>query len=406
MKENQRKYLRQQRQKRVAEIVEMGSAGDWISRGYDILSCLMLLVNITVTIFYTFDKMELLYGKTLLLIESVTVAFFAVDYVLRICTARAVYPCKSGFRAVCKYAFSLTGIVDLLSFLPYYLPVFFPAGAAVFRIFRVVRIFRLFQINAYYNSMNVITEVLSSKRQQLMSSVFIIFVLMLASSLCMYSLENAAQPEVFSNAFSGIWWAVSTLLTIGYGDIYPITVPGKIVSIFITFLGVGMVAIPTGIISAGFVDQYSRLKRIGEYASEDDISFIKVRLQKKDAWVGKAVKELCLPHGTIVAMVRRGREHIVPRGDVVLKDNDVVVLGAEALKDDKHIDLKELVLRKNHPWNGMLIRELDISRLTIIVMIKRNGTMLVPHGDMMLLEGDRVMLYSQSNIPDSDRICI
>ena len=230
--------------------------------------------------------MKLLYGKTLLLIESVTVAFFAVDYVLRICTARMAYPCQSGFRAVCKYAFSLTGIVDLLSFLPYYLPVFFPAGAAVFRIFRVVRIFRLFQINAYYNSMNVITEVLSSKRQQLMSSVFIIFVLMLASSLCMYSLENAAQPEVFSNAFSGIWWAVSTLLTIGYGDIYPITVPGKIVSIFITFLGVGMVAIPTGIISAGFVDQYSRLKRIGEYASEDDISFIKVRLRKKDAWVG------------------------------------------------------------------------------------------------------------------------
>ena len=76
------------------------------------------------------------------------------------------------------------------------------------------------------------------------------------------------------------------------------------------------------------------------------------------------------------------------------------------MKDDKHIDLKELVLRKNHPWNGMLIRELDISRLTIIVMVKRNGTMLVPHGDMMLLEGDRVMLYSQSNIPDSDRICI
>ena len=118
MKENERKYLRQQRQKRVAEIVEMGSAGDWISRGYDILSCLMQLVNITVTIFYTFDKMELLYGKTLLLIESVTVAFFAVDYVLRICTARVAYPCQSGFRAVCKYAFSLTGIVDLLSFLP------------------------------------------------------------------------------------------------------------------------------------------------------------------------------------------------------------------------------------------------------------------------------------------------
>ena len=80
-----------------------------------------------------------------------------------------------------------------------------------------------------------------------------------------YSLENRAQPEVFTNAFSGIWRAASTLLTVGYGDIYPVTTIGKIFGIFIAFLGVGMVAIPTGIISAGFVDQYSRLKRIGEY---------------------------------------------------------------------------------------------------------------------------------------------
>ena len=200
--------------------------------------------------------MEQLYGGVLLLAEAVTVAFFAVDYCLRVWTAQAVYPDQSEFRAVCKYVFSLTGIVDLLSFLPYWLPIFFTAGAAVFRIVRVVRLFRLFQINAYYSSLNVITEVLNSKRQQRVSSVFIIVVLMIASSLCMYSLENAAQPEVFPNAFSGIWWAVSTLLTVGYGDISPITIPGKIVSIFITFLGVGMVAIPTGIISAGFVDQY------------------------------------------------------------------------------------------------------------------------------------------------------
>ena len=166
------------------------------------------------------------------------------------------------WRAVCKYVFSFSGIVDLLSFLPYYLPVFFPSGAVAFRMFRVVRIFRLFRINAYYDSLNVITQVLASKAQQLLSSVFIILVLMIASSLCMYSLEHDAQPEVFSNAFSGIWWSVSTLLTVGYGDIYPITTMGKIFSIFITFLGVGMVAIPTGIISAGFVDQYSRIKRI------------------------------------------------------------------------------------------------------------------------------------------------
>ena len=400
------KYIWIQRRKRMSAIVEMKSADDWISRGYNLLNCVMLLINVAVTILYTFDRMELQYGGVLLAIEAVTVAFFAVDYVLRVWTAPALYPNKTEFRAIRKYVFSLTGIVDLLSFLPYYLPIFFPTGAAVFRIFRVVRIFRLFQINAYYSALNVITEVLNSKRQQLASSVFIISVLMVASSLCMYSLENAAQPEVFSNAFSGIWWAVSTLLTVGYGDIYPITIPGKIVSIFITFLGVGMVAIPTGIISAGFVDQFSRIKRLSEYAGEEDIHFIKVQLQKRDPWVGMAIKDMGLPHGIIVAMIRRGREQLVPRGDVVLRDNDILILGAGALKDDKHIDLKEIVLRKQNAWNGRLISELDISRQTIIVMIKRNGTMLIPKGDLMLLEGDHVILYSQSYIADAEQIII
>ena len=392
--------------KRTAAIIEMGSAQDWVSRGYDILSGLMLLANLSASILYTFNSMALQYGGLLVAIEAVTVAFFAVDYALRLWTAPEFFPKLSSFRSVWKYVFSLTGIVDLLSFLPYYLPIVFPTGAAVFRIFRVVRIFRLFQINAYYSAMNVITEVLRSRRQQLASSVFIILVLMLASSLCMYSLEHEAQPEVFSNAFSGIWWAVSTLLTVGYGDIYPITTAGKIVSIFITFLGVGMVAIPTGIISAGFVDQFSHIKRLSEYAGEQDIQFIKIQLQKRDPWVDKAIKDLELPHDMIIAMIRRGREQLIPGGDVVLKDNDILVLGASAMKDGKHIDLKEIVLRKQNPWNGRLISELDISRQTIIVMIKRNGTMLIPKGDMMLLEGDHVILYSQSYIADAEQIII
>ncbi|MBR3973816.1 MAG: ion transporter [Oscillospiraceae bacterium] len=404
MAKNSRIWM--QRRKRLSEIIEVGRADDWISRGYDILSTLVVLVNVAVTVMYTFDRLEASCGEILLSIEAFTIFFFAVDYFLRLWTARFLYPSYSEPRAIRKYVLSFTGIVDLMSFMTYYLPFFIPAGAAVFRVFRVVRIFRLFQINAYYDSLNVIAEVIASKRQQLMSSVFIILVLMLGSSLCMYSLEHEAQPEVFSNAFSGIWWSVSTLLTVGYGDIYPVTNLGKVFSIVITFLGVGMVAIPTGIISAGFVDQYSRIKRISEYAHEEDIHFIKVNLRKSDKWVGKAIMELGLPYGVIVAMIRRGRENIVPRGDVVLRVNDTIILGAEALKDDKHIDLKEVVLLKNHEWNGQLVRDLDISRQTIIVMVKRHGTMLVPKGELMLLEGDRVILYSQEKISGANTITI
>ena len=401
---NEKKKFWAQRRRRMSEIVEAGAADDFVSRTYDVISTLILLINVVVTIAYTFDSMEMRYGKPLLLIEAITVAFFAVDYALRLWTAPMVYPNFSAGRATWKYFISFTGLVDLLSFLPYYLPIFFPAGTAVFRLFRVVRIFRLFQINAYYDSLNVITEVIASKRQQLVSSVFIILVLMVGSSLAMYSVEHSAQPEVFSNAFSGIWWAVSTLLTVGYGDIYPITNLGKILSICITFLGVGMVAIPTGIISAGFVDQYSRLKKISEYAREEDVHFIKVNLKRQDNWVGKTVMELKLPHGMIVAMIRRGRENIVPRGDVVLKVNDTLILGAESVKDDQHIDLKEIILLKHSPWNGLRIKELDISRQTIIVMIKRNGVVLVPKGDLMLLEGDHVILYTQERISNASKI--
>ncbi len=395
-------YLR----RRLAQILEVGAPDDPVSRGYDLLSTLILLTNVAVTVLYTFDQMELQYGDFLLLLESITVACFAVDYTLRLIAARFMYPSMLESQALMKYVLSFSGIVDLLSFLPYYLPIFFPAGAAVFRMFRAVRIFRLFQFNTYYDSLNVIAEVISSKKQQLFSSVFTILVLMLGSSLCMYSLEHDAQPEVFSNAFSGMWWSVSTLLTVGYGDIYPVTTLGKIFSIFITFLGVGMVAIPTGIISAGFVDQYSRLKRLSEYAHEEDIHFIKVNLKRKDHWVGKAVMEMQLPQGMIVAMIRRGGENIVPRGNVILKAKDTLILGAEALKDDRHIDLKEIVLLKHNPWNGLKIRELDISRQTIIVMVKRNGSMIVPKGELMLMEGDHVIMYSQERMSHANIIQI
>jgi len=390
--------------KRTFEIIEIGAPEDHVSRIYDFFNMMSIIVNLVVSTAYTFNTMEANYGPILLLIEQVTVAFVAVDYAVRVWTATYLRPKLSEGKALGKYVTSFNGIIDILSFLPYYLPIFFPTGVVAFRMLRVMRIFRLFRINAYYDSFNIISEVISSRRQQLLSSVFIILVLMLASSLCLYSLENAAQPEVFTNAFSGIWWAASTLLTVGYGDIYPITDAGKIFAIVISFLGVGMVAIPTGIISAGFVDQYSRIKRISEYAKEAEVHFIKLQLTEQDSWSGKTIKDLGLPHGVIVAVVQRGRETLVPRGDVVVEPGDILVLGAESVGDDRHIDLKEVVLRRQHPWNGQMIRDLDISRQTIIVMVKRLNKLLIPSGKLVLQEGDQIILYSQSHISNATHI--
>lgn len=380
---------------KIFRMISVGVLDDPVSAAYDAVSIAVLAVNLTVTVLGTFDSMVLACGRLFEKIEAITVFFFAVDYLLRLFTAGNLYPRLSECRALTRYVFSFSGIVDLLSFLPFYLPVFFPAGAAVFRLFRIARIFRIFRINAYYDSLNVITEVINGKRQQLFSSVFIIAVLMLASSLCMYSLEHDAQPTIFRNAFSGIWWAVSTLLTVGYGDIYPVTTLGKTVSIIITFLGVLMVAIPTGIISAGFVEQYSRLKRLGDYAREEALNYVVVELQEQDAWTKKCIKDLMLPRGVLIAAVRRGSELVIPRGDVELRPGDRVTLCAEALKDEQPIDLREETLGHDHEWNGCAIRDLDISRQTVIVMIRRNGSMIVPYGSLKLAEGDTVFLYSK-----------
>ena len=396
----------EQRKKRIFEIIEVGAPGDYVSRVYDFAGAVVIILNLAVSIMYTFASIRAEWGDVLLCIEGITVSFFAVDYALRVWTAKYLRPDQNKWVALRRYMTSFTGIVDLLSFLPYYLPVFFPAGMAAFRMMRVVRIFRLFRINAYFDSINVITAVISSKRQQIISSIYIIAVLMLASSLCMYSLEHPAQPEVFSNAFSGLWWSVSTLLTVGYGDIYPITPEGQTVGICISVLGVGMVAIPTGIISAGFVEQYSRLKRISEVAQESDINFIKVRLEKRDEWVGRTISEIQPPHSMIVAAIQRQQEIIVPRGDVMLMDNDVLVLGAVPHNDNQHIELQEIVLRKQHHWVGQYIRDLDISRQTVIVMVKRDGKRLIPKGDQKLLEGDRITMYTQKHIPDAEIVRI
>lgn len=392
--------------KRIFQIVEVGYTQDRMSRLYDIVNVAAIIINLVVSILYTFAPMEEKYGGAIITIEGITVLFFAFDYILRIYTARYLDEDVPEWKAVLQYIFSFTGIVDLLSFLPYYLPFFLPGGAIAFRMFRVVRIFRLFRINAYYDSLNVITEVIVSKKQQLLSSVFIVLVLMVASSLCMYSLEHEAQPDVFENAFSGIWWAASTLMTVGYGDIYPVTTAGQVLGIVITFLGAGMIAIPTGIISAGFVEQYANIQKSSELSQEMDVSFIKVRITNADKWAGHSIAELGLPRGMIVAAVRHNDRITVPTGETVLLPGDSLLLAAEGYKENVDTDLKSVVLLAQHPFVGRKVRDLDISRQTYIVMVKRNGKIITPNGDTRLSEGDELVLYTRKYIPEATTISV
>ena len=222
----------------------------------------------------------------------------------------------------------------------------------------------------------------------------------------MYSAEHAIQPDKFNNAFSGIWWSVSTLLTVGYGDIYPITTLGKCMAIIIGFLGVGVVAIPTGIISAGFVEQYTRIKTISNYEEEANIKFVTLTVNNTAYWKNKTVKDLRLPQGLILALILRKGEVVIPKGDVALMAGDRLVLGAEAFQDEINIKLKEIIVKQMHPWNGQAIKDMDISRQTIILMIRRKNRVIIPNGDTVIKEGDVVILYSKHNLRESITINI
>jgi voltage-gated potassium channel len=384
------------KKRRIFDIIQIGYDEDWQSRAFDLMLIVMILANLFIVIFSTFDSAEA-YRGILDAVEWVTVAVFAVEYGLRVWTAEYLYPGMGKGRAVRKYITSFSGVIDMLSFLPNLLPFFFPAGLVAFRMFRVIRIFRLFRINAYYDALNVIGDVIHGKKGQILSSIFIIVVLMTASSLCMYHLEHEAQPEVFQNAFSGFWWAASTLLTVGYGDIYPITIPGRILGIMITFLGVGMVAIPTGILSAGFVEQYTRLKSLKDYTDGEKIQFIRLEVEGDHPWAGQKVSGLSLPPGLLMVVIRRQGRVLIPRGGTFIQAGDQVVLGAEGYRDEAGIDLQEIVLNEQHPWTNRMVKDLGLSGHTLIVMVRRQDKLLVPNGNFVLLEGDLVVMHTRKS---------
>ena len=313
--------------KRIFNIIQIGNKDDLPSRMFDIGITAVILLNILVTFLETFDELSEL-SDIFKIIEISTVIIFCIEYFLRILTADYLYPGESHLKARLHFLISFDGVVDLLTILPF----MFLSGFVAFRILRIFRIFHLFRINAQYDSFNVITLVLKEKWKQIGSSLVIIFVIMLAASLGMYSVEHNAQPEAFPNAFSGMWWSVSALLTVGYGDIYPVTVIGKIMAIIIAFTGVGVVAVPTGIISAGFVEQFGSKANAGKNLK--DLKKIgEILITPEHEFFGKRIGEL---KEIEALLVLRGDLSLFPTDNLVLTKNDILILKSDRLEKDKN----------------------------------------------------------------------
>ena len=242
---------------KIFEIIQPDHGDSVASRVFDWTITLLILTSVVSVFAITFD-LPVFVLRGLRLIEQVTSLVFTIEYLLRILTADLLYPEAGAFSSRAKYIFSPMALVDLAAVLPFWLPMFLPCSMLALRALRLVRLLRILKLNRYFDAVSSICAVLAAKKRELIASLFFVLLLMLVSSLLMYSAEHEAQPDVFRNAFSGLWWAVATLTTVGYGDIYPITVMGRILGAIIALAGIAALAIPTGIITAGLTERLDR----------------------------------------------------------------------------------------------------------------------------------------------------
>lgn len=191
--------------------------------------------------------------KTILqIIEWFSVIVFSIEYVLRIYVADSKP----------KFIFSFFGIIDFLAILPFYLS--FGVDLRSLRALRFLRLFRIFKLVRYNRAMNHFTTAIKSAKEEIFLFLFITLILIYFSAVGIYYFENKAQPEHFSSIFDSLWWAIITLTTVGYGDVYPITVGGKVFTFIILMIGLGIVAIPTGIISSALTKSVDKNQHTSE----------------------------------------------------------------------------------------------------------------------------------------------
>ena len=179
------------------------------------------------------------------ILESVCITVFAIEYLLRLFVAKRKL----------KFVFSLWGMIDLLAILPFFLFAYgITLNLIILRAFRLLRLVRILKLGRYSKSLSRMVLAMTIAREDLLLALAATLIMLLVASFGIYQFENPVQPEKFSSVFESLWWALATLTTVGYGDIYPITLGGRIFTGFILMIGLGIVALPAGIIASSLTE--------------------------------------------------------------------------------------------------------------------------------------------------------
>ena len=245
----------------IRDILEDSPTGGAMARLVSLFFTTVVLLNVLAVILETVPEFSDRYRQPFKIFETFSVLLFTIEYVLRLWAStldpRFTHPIKGRIR----YALRPLAVIDLIVILPYYLPMIVPMDLRALRALRLLRLLTLFKLGRYSESLQTMGRVFATKKEELTVTMLMVVIALVMISSVMYFVEHDAQPKIFSSIPASMWWAVVTLTTVGYGDIYPVTTLGKILGSIIAVLGIGMFALPAGILGSGFVEELQKSRK-------------------------------------------------------------------------------------------------------------------------------------------------
>jgi voltage-gated potassium channel len=242
--------------KRLYQLLQEPQPGDRLAKGINSFLISLILINVLSIILISIPPLGSRFSGLFILIEVVSVAIFTLEYLLRVYTCRED-PAFAGRGGRLRFALSGMQLVDLLAILSFYLPLAF----STLDFFRIFRIFRLIKLVRYSDSLHLLGKVIAGRKREI-SMVFGFFMIaMTLASTLMYYAERAAQPEKFNSIPAAMYWAVVTMATVGYGDVTPLTMLGKFLSMLVAISGVLVLALPTAILGSGFMEELGKRRK-------------------------------------------------------------------------------------------------------------------------------------------------
>jgi voltage-gated potassium channel len=243
----------------IYEVLKISERKGSLSWKFDVFLITLILLNVVVLVIETVESIYNSNRFFFHIFNWFSVIVFTIEYLLRLWSIVENSRCRHPITGRLRFMLSPLGLIDLMAIVPFYLP-FLGVDLRFVRILRIFRLFRIFRVAKYIKALDIIRRVIRDRKEELLVSLVFVSFLLIISSCVIYYVEHDAQPDAFSSIPATMWWSIATLTTVGYGDIYPVTPLGRFLGSIIAVLGVGLFALPTGILASGFSEEISKKK--------------------------------------------------------------------------------------------------------------------------------------------------